>query len=189
MCLTHLRSSSHKSCVRNNAVFEVTKSQSDSIMEIYEPFMFEGIISLVDNLTKPIPIKILRYTGASQSIILADVLPFSKKTYSGTSVLLQGVECSFMNVPLHNIFVWSELVTGPVTVGIGSSLPFDGIHVLLGNDLAGTKFVVSPFASDILFFDQSPDIFYQHQFLDLFRPVQLFVLWQGEPFTMIFVMI
>ena len=68
---------------------------------------------------------------------MADILPFSEKTYSGTSVLLQGVECGLMNVPLHNIFLYSELVTGPVAVGIRSSLPFDGIHLLLCNDLAG----------------------------------------------------
>ena len=90
--LTSFRSISHKTCVRNNADFEVTKSQSDSVMEIYEPFMSEGYISLAGDLTKHIPIKNLRDTGASQSIILADVLPFSEKTYSGTSVLLQGVE-------------------------------------------------------------------------------------------------
>ena len=88
--------------------------------------MSEGIISLVGDLTKPISIKILRDTGASRSIILADVLPFSEKTYLGTSVLLQGVESSFINVSLHNIFLSSELVIGPVAVGIRSSLPFDG---------------------------------------------------------------
>ena len=78
-------------------------------MEIYEPFISEGMMSFIDDSTKPIRIKILRDTGASQSIVLADVLPFSEKTYSGTSVLLQGVECGFMNVPLRNIFLYSEL--------------------------------------------------------------------------------
>mgnify|MGYP006370464051 CR=1 FL=1 len=34
--LTSLRSHSHKSCVGNNATLEVTKSQSDSVMEIFE---------------------------------------------------------------------------------------------------------------------------------------------------------
>ena len=77
MGLTSLRSFSHQYCVGNNAIFEVTKSQSDSVKEIYEPFMSEGIMSLVGDLTKPIPIKILRDTSASQSIILAD-LPSSE---------------------------------------------------------------------------------------------------------------
>ena len=126
--LISLRSHSHKSCVGNNTTLKVTKSQSDSVMGIFEPFMFEGYISFVGDLTKPVPIKILRDTGASQSIVLAGVLPFSEKTYSGTSVLLQGVECGFMNVSLHNIYLSSELVTGPGTVGIRSFLPFDGIY-------------------------------------------------------------
>ena len=124
-------------------------------------------ISLVGDSTKPVAVKILRDTGASQSIVLAGVLPFSEKTYSGTSVLLQGVECGFMNVPLHNIFLSSELVTGPVTVGVRSSLPFDGIHLLLGNDLAGAKVVVNPLVSDKPSFDQSPDLVEQ-EFPDLF---------------------
>ena len=61
------------------------------------------------------PIKILRDTGASQSLILADTLPFSQKTSSGTSLLIQGVECGFLNVPLHNNYLSSDLVTGLVT--------------------------------------------------------------------------
>ena len=43
-----------------NAIFEVTKSQNDTVMEIHKPLLFEGSISLVGDSTKPIPIKILR---------------------------------------------------------------------------------------------------------------------------------
>ena len=50
------------------------------------------------------PIKILQDNGAFQSLILAEPLPFSEKTSFGTSVLIQGVECGFVNVPLHNIY-------------------------------------------------------------------------------------
>ena len=77
------------------------------------------------------PITILRDTGASQSLILADTLPFSEKTSSGTSVLIQGVKCGFVNVPLHNIYLSSDLVNGPVAVGIRQTLPFKGVHLLL----------------------------------------------------------
>ena len=87
MGLTSNRPSSHMSSVKNNVVVEVPKSQPDSIMEIYEPLISEGMVSFMDDSTKPIRIKILRDTCASQSIILADVLPFSEKTYSGTSAL------------------------------------------------------------------------------------------------------
>ena len=72
-----------------------------------------------------------------------------------------------MNVPLHNIFLYSELVTGPVAAGIRSSLPFDGNHLLLGNDLAGAKVVLNPLVCDKTLIDQSPDLVGQ-EFPDLF---------------------
>ena len=83
-------------------------------------------------------------TGASQSLILADILPFSEKASSGTSVLIQGVECGTVNIPLHHVNLSSDLVTGPMVIGIKPSLPFKGVRVLLGNDLAGDKVVVNP---------------------------------------------
>ena len=85
-------------------------------MEIYEPFLSEGFVSLTSDSAQSTPIKILGDTGASQSLILADTL--SEKTSTGTSVLIQGVECGFVYVPLHNIYLSSDLVSGPVAVGI-----------------------------------------------------------------------
>ena len=55
--LTSNRPFSHKVSVKNNVVVEVTKSQPDSVMEIYEPFISEGMVSLMDDSTKPIHIK------------------------------------------------------------------------------------------------------------------------------------
>ena len=43
---------------------------------------------------------------------------FSEKSYSGESVLLKGDECGVVNVPLHHVFLTSELVCGPVTRAI-----------------------------------------------------------------------
>ena len=126
-------------------------------MEIYEPFLSDGSVSLNSDFAQSTPIKILRDTGASQSLILADTLSFSEKTSSGTSVLIQGVECGFINVPLHNIYLSSDLVTGLVAVGIRPSLPFKGVHLLLGNDLAGDKVVVDPLLTNTPCVDQPPD--------------------------------
>ena len=126
-------------------------------MEIYEPFLLDGFVSLNSDFAKSTPITILRDTGVSQSLILADTLPFSEKTSSGTSVLIQGVECGFVNVPLHNIYLSSDLVNGPVAVGIRQTLPFKGVHLLLGNDLAGDKVEVNPLVTDMPCTDQSPD--------------------------------
>ena len=114
-------------------------------------------MSLNSDFAQSTSITILRDTGASQSLITADTLPFSEKTSSGTSVLIQGVECGFVNVPPHNIYLSSDLVNGPVANGIRQTLPFKGVHLLLGNDLAGDKVVVNPLVSDTQCMDQSQD--------------------------------
>ena len=58
---------------------------------------------------------------------------------------------------LHNIYLSSDLVNGPVAVGIRQTLRFKGVHLLLGNDLAGDKVVVNPLVTDTPCMDQSPD--------------------------------
>ncbi|KAG1664755.1 hypothetical protein GQR58_019691 [Nymphon striatum] len=124
-------------------------SQSDHIMKTFQPFISDGFISLSSDFSEAIPIKILRDTGASQSLILASTLPFSEETFSGNSVLIQGVDCSKVaSVRLHNVHLTSDLVSGPVTIGIRSFLPFPGIHLLLGNDLAGGKVEINPLVTD-----------------------------------------
>ena len=87
--------------------------------------MLNGFVSLSGDNCLPTPIKILRDTGASQSLILADILHFSEKT---TSVLIQGAECGTVNIPLHHVNLSSDLVTGLVVIGITPSLPFKGDH-------------------------------------------------------------
>ena len=113
-----------QSSIQDEYPISAKTSETDSVMEIYEPFLSDGFVSLNSDSAQSTPIKILRDTGASQSLILADTLPFSEKTSSGTSVLIQGVECGFVNVLLHNIYLSSDLVTGLVAVGIRPSLPF-----------------------------------------------------------------
>ena len=92
---------------------------------------------------------------------MADTLPFSEKTSSGTSVLIQGVECGFTDVSLHNICLSSDLGTGLVAVGIRPTLPFKGVHMLLGNNLAGDKVVVDQLLTSTSCVDQPPDPFEQ----------------------------
>lgn len=71
----------------------------------------------------------------------------SEETSSGASVLLQGIELGYINVPLHHVFLESDLVTGPVSIGVRKELPFEGITFLMGNDLAGAKEMVDPIVS------------------------------------------
>ena len=44
-----------------------------------------------------------------------------------------------------------------MAVGIRPSLPFKGVHLLLGNDLAGDKVVVDPLLTSTPYVDQPPD--------------------------------
>ena len=119
--------------------------------------MLNGFVSLSGDNCPPTTIKILRDTGASQSLILADILPFSEKTSPGTSVLIQGVDCGTLNIPLHHVNLSSDLVTGLVVIGIKTSLPFKGVHLLLCNDLAGDKVVVNPLVTDTPNIGQTDD--------------------------------
>ena len=50
-----------------------------------------------------------------------------------------------------------DLVTGLVVIGITPSLPFKGVHSLLGNDLAGNKVVVNQLITDTLNIGQTAD--------------------------------
>ena len=77
-------------------------------------------------------------------MILADAIPLSEKSHSGKSVLIKGVECGLVTAPLHQVNLKSDLVSGTVTVGARPSLPIEGVHLILGNDLAGDKVVVNP---------------------------------------------
>lgn len=105
-------------------------------MEGYKPFSSEGFVSPKGANAPLTPDKILRDAGATQTLLLADVLPLVEETSSGQSILIQGVQCGFVNVPLHHINSKSDIVSGPVIVGIRTSLPVEGVQLMLGNDLA-----------------------------------------------------
>ena len=107
------------------------------IRKEFKPFVSGGFVSLEGSDSDPVPICILRDTGATQSLLLKDVLPFSVDSATGESVLAQGIESGFVDIPLHRIILKSELVSGPVIVGIMPTLPVKGVSLLLGNDLAG----------------------------------------------------
>ena len=53
----------------------------------------------------------------------------------------------YSKVPLHEINLKSDLVSGPVIVGVRPKLPIEGVSMLLGNDLAGIKVIPDPIVS------------------------------------------
>ena len=109
-------------------------------------------------MSDPTPIKTLRDTGSWQSLLLSDTLSFSEESTVGASVLIRGINCSeYSPVRLHTVYLMSSLVTGPVKVGIQPSIPFEGVHLILGNDLAGDKVVVNAVVMEKPYLEQSPD--------------------------------
>ena len=109
----------------------------------YLPFISEGLVSLTED-GDTVPIKILRDIGATQSLMVQDILPFIDQCSTGASVLVQGVKLDVMRVPLHRVFLKSNLVSGFVTVGVQPTLPLEGVDFILGNDLAGSRVNLQP---------------------------------------------
>ncbi|XP_065894244.1 uncharacterized protein [Dysidea avara] len=130
---------------RNQGTSESVGGTAD---EVLLPFVSRGFVCL-EGGTEKVPINVLRDTGATQSLLLDSVLPFSDQTSAGVSVLLQGVEMGVISVPLHVVSLQSDIVSGVVAVGLRPSLPVKGVSMILGNDLAGDKVTGEPRVSEV----------------------------------------
>lgn len=58
-------------------------------MSRYKPFISEGVVTLNSNSgdAQPDSIEIVRDTGATQSLILESILPFSEDSATGSSAI------------------------------------------------------------------------------------------------------
>ena len=77
-----------KSCIEDKISPE---TQSD-YKKNYKPFISEGVVSLVGDESRSQKVKILRDTGATQSLMLDSVLPLTENSCTGANVLISGVE-------------------------------------------------------------------------------------------------
>lgn len=101
----------------------------------FDPLIMESALAL-SNDSNFKSIVMLRDTGSAQSLILESVLPFSSQSYTGTDVLI-----------LYTMYIKSNLISGPVKVGVRSHLPVEGVSMILGNDLVGGKVFPCPIVS------------------------------------------
>lgn len=53
---------------------------------------------------------------------------------------MRGIGRGCLNLPLHDLYLRSGLITGPLTLAVCAQLPFEGVDLILGNDLAGDVF-------------------------------------------------
>ena len=129
-----------KSCIED----KISPNTESDYMENYKPFISEGVVSLVGDENSSQKVKILRDTGATQSLMLDSVLPLTENSFTGANVLISGVEMGVLEVPLHEVNIKSSLVNGNIVIGMRPSLPVEGISLILGNALAGEKVMVDP---------------------------------------------
>ena len=124
-------------------------SQKEEPDQCFEPFIFDGIVSLTGKLGDERPVRILRDTGGSRSLLLSDVLPLSKDSSCWASILVQGFEMGYVSAPLHHVHVRSKLVSGVFVVAARPSFPIKGIDFIMGNDIAGGKVRPVPEVIDV----------------------------------------
>ena len=129
-----------KSCIED----EISPNTESDYMENYKPFISSGVVSLVGDENSSQKVKILRDTGATQSLMLDSVLPLTENSFTGANVLISGVEMGVLEVPLHEVNIKSSLINGNIVIGMRPSLPVEGISLILGNDLAGERVMVDP---------------------------------------------
>ena len=73
-----------KSCIED----KISPETESDYMENYKPFISEGVVSLVGDENTSQKVKILRVTGATQSLMLDSVLPLTENSFPKGLVLV-----------------------------------------------------------------------------------------------------
>ena len=130
-----------KSCIED----KISPDKESDNMENYKPLISEGVVSLVGDESSSQKVKILKDTGATQSLMLDSVLPLTENSFTGANVLISGVDMGVLEAPLHEVHIKSNLINGNIVIGMRPSLPVEGISLMiLGTDLAGERVMVDP---------------------------------------------
>ncbi len=66
-------------------------------------------------------------------------MPFSETTDTGNKILMRGMELNVLPVLLHRMNLDCDLVQGEVSIGVRPALPVEGVDMILGNNLAGSR--------------------------------------------------
>ncbi|XP_069973541.1 uncharacterized protein [Penaeus vannamei] len=139
-CIKEQNQSFVEYMARNNVqdLSQRTSSDHDS----FQPFIFSGSMAL-DEAGPSVPVSVFRDTGASHSVVLKEAVPFLEDAYTGKYVVVEGFG-GCVTVPLCKLYLRTDLVSGPVVVGVHDSLPIKGVSFLMGNDIAGIRLLPNP---------------------------------------------
>ena len=77
-----------KRCIED----KISPETDSDYMENYKPFISECVVSLVGDGNSSQKVKILKDTGATQSLMLDSVLPLTENSFTGANVFISGVE-------------------------------------------------------------------------------------------------
>lgn len=99
---------------------------------LFKPFCIEGFVVSPDGSKSAV--RILRDTGALQSLLKRSSVPAELIGVTGDVRWIRGDGSSPIEVPLVEINFSSEVLDGPVLCGLIDHLP-DGVDFLLDNDL------------------------------------------------------
>jgi len=134
----------HASITPENTISTTTKAGG------FSQFIAEAELSLPEDPTSVKKIIVLRDTGASQSLLLRNSMDISPSTDTGNVSIIQGVGSKPSLIPLHKFHLNHHLVKGEVILGVIDQIPVPGVHLLLGNDLAGGKVFAQTVADPFL---------------------------------------
>ena len=107
--------------------------------ESFRHFISDGFVSL-DGQNSPnsyFHVKMLRDTGSNLSLIVDGSIPGLGMSKLADSVIIRGIEQVEKKIPLIKLNLVSGIVKGEVRLGLIDKLPVKGVHLLIGNDLAG----------------------------------------------------
>ena len=134
---------SKQGCEVSKGVEPTVESESS-----FEPFSFNGRVAVSEASDKFVPVRIVRDTLATRSLILKNAVPNYDEVVTGQSMIVQGISGGVVTVPLCRLFLDCGLFSKEVTVGVKDSLIVPNADFLLGNDLAGARVVPDPSVVD-----------------------------------------
>lgn len=111
---------------------------SKGVQECFTPFISSGFVSKAGSEGIEYPVKVLRDTAASHSLLLRSSYPQIEDCFTGDSTVIDGVGGP-IQIPYARVYLDSCYIKGFVIVAVTDRIPLEGIALLLGNDLAGEQ--------------------------------------------------
>ncbi|XP_068229342.1 uncharacterized protein [Palaemon carinicauda] len=150
-CPSNYKEGKSESSGSNMAIREVQQeipvSHCDRLDNEFAPFKFDGVVSVSDDLGRSVPVRIVRDTCSSNSLIVKGKVPGLEKTFTSDRLVVRSLG-GLVTVPLCRLYLHCGLLARYVIVGVVDELPIRGVDFLMGNDLAGGKVVPSPIVVD-----------------------------------------